>query len=100
MRIAAASFLCIALLMPLTICSGDNSTDHVLANALVIDHRMGIGSNDLLAMGPKPSAVNTCKCWSCPWDERIYCKTPNSHPDCKWLLFDCNGPRPEECCDE
>jgi hypothetical protein len=51
-------------------------------------------------MGPKPSAVNTCKCWSCPWDERIYCKTPNSHPDCKWLLFDCNGPRPEECCDE
>jgi len=100
MRIVFAFSLFLTLLIPFTLYSEDNSLDNVLAYPQVGDHRKGIGSSDLFAMGPKPSTANTCKCWACPWDERIYCKMPDSHPDCKWLLFDCNGPRPEECCDE
>jgi len=99
MRIVVSFFLFITLLVSFTLYCEDNSPDNMLTYPQVSDHRKGIGS-DLVAMGPKPSEANTCRCWSCPWDQRIYCKTPDSHPDCKWLLFSCDGPRPEECCDE
>ena len=100
MRIVVAFCLFITLLMPFTLYSEDNSPDNALTYPLVGDHRNGIDGSDLVAMGPKPSDANTCKCWWCPFDQRIYCKVPDSHPDCKWLLFSCDGPRPEECCDE
>lgn len=100
MRIVVAFFLFLALLIPLTLYSEDKSPDTVLAFPRVGDHRKAFDGRDLAAMGPKPSAANTCKCWSCPWDQKIYCNAPDSHPDCKWLLFPCEGSRPEECCDE
>lgn len=100
MRIVGAFFLFITLLIPFTLYSEDKGPDDVLTYLHVSDHRKGIKSGEFIVMGPKPSAPNTCKCWACPWDQRIYCKMPDSYPDCKWLLFDCDGPRPEECCDE
>lgn len=100
MRMLVASLLFVTLLIPFTLFSEDNGLDNVPAYPRTGDYRKGVSSGDLVTMGPKPPASNTCKCWTCPWDQRIYCKMPDSHPDCKWLLFPCEGPRPEECCDE
>jgi len=100
MRIMVAFLLCVTLLTPFTLYSEDSGHDNVLIHPKVSKHLKGIGSSNLVAMGPKPSAPDTCKCWACPWDQRIYCKMQDSHPDCKWLLFSCEGPRPEDCCDE
>lgn len=72
----------------------------VVALLLSVTVSIGLGCSGSVGMGKKSSASDTCKCWSCPFDQQIYCKIPDSHPYCKWLLFSCEGPRPEECCDE
>jgi len=100
MKVTAAVSLLLALVFPFTVYPENNDPYNPWAFHWLGHHREETRNNDLVAMGTKPSTANTCKCWSCPWDQRIYCKTPDSHPDCKWLLFPCEGPRPEECCDE
>jgi len=101
MKITAAFSLLLALVIPFAVYSENSDNPYGAAAYHWLGHcRVDICSGDILAMGPKPSAADTCKCWSCPWDQRIYCNTPDSYPDCKWLLFSCKGPRPEECCDE
>lgn len=107
-KIIVVFSLLAVLLIPISLYSEvDSPSDRALAYPHVAHHGGGVTSNDLFAMGSNPPdqglspGSSMCTCWACSWDQRIYCNSPESHPEyCKKLTFSCFGPSPADCCNK
>ena len=105
-RTAIAFFLLVTLVIPCRLFSEVDSPSHRdLACPHAAHYGGSVSSDDLLAMGSNPpdqsppQGSSLCTCWACSWDQRVYCNSPESHPEyCKKLTFSCYGPSPEDCC--
>ena len=105
-RIIVVFSLLVTLVIPITLYSEvDNSSNKASAYLHVGHYGGGVTSNDLFAMESNPPdqvpspASSLCRCWACSWDQRIFCNSPESHPEyCKQLTFSCYGPSPADCC--